>query len=113
MLLAPNNGLAELQPGLLRCRGIIGHVRVSSPDVERPAWQQHPRHVAEPGVEQRVERFVLDEVAGSDTGDSHPQLSRPLGRRLGLLRVPGWVEPLVMSRRDLAGLFCGPRPDRH
>ena len=113
MLLHPDDRLGEIQARGLQHRRVVGDVGVAAPDVEPASRHEHAGQVAEPGVEQRVERFVLDEVAGSDTGDSHPQLSRPLGRRLGLLRVPGWVEPLVMSRRDLAGLFCGPRPDRH
>ena len=92
MLLVPDDRLAEVQPVLLQERRIVAEVGVAAPDVEPAARHQHAGDVAEPGIQQPVELFVGDEVVRQ-----RPVLGpHLLAGRLGLLRMAGQVEALVM-----------------
>ena len=92
MLFIPNDALGEIQLVLFEERRVVAKVRIPTPDVETMARHQHAGNVAEPSVEHFVKRFIGHEVIGERAVLS-PHF---LPRGLGLLRVPGKIEPLVM-----------------
>ena len=98
MLLVPDDRLAEVEASRLQCRWVVGDVRVAAPDVEGATGTEHPRGVAEPGEEQRLELRVADEVV-----DERPVLGAQLA--MGGLRLLGMaleIELLVVADAALA-----------
>jgi len=62
VLLVPDDGLREVQPVPLEHGRVVAAVGVAAPDVEPAAGDQHPRDIAEPRLQEPVERLVGDEV---------------------------------------------------
>ena len=98
MLFDPDDRLAEVQAARLQRCWVVADVRIAAPDVEAPAWQQHARQIAEPGVQEIIEVRFREEIVG------HRSVFGPklLVGRFGLLRMPAQiaagVEPIILRK---------------
>src|SRR5712692_7473275 len=64
MFLDPNDRLAEVKANGLEHRRVVAAIGVAAPEIKGSSGLEHPRDVAEPGMEQSFDLLIGNEVIG-------------------------------------------------
>ena len=92
VLFVPDDALAEVEAAGLERAGVVPQVGVPAPDVERSAWLQDARGVAEP-----VQQHLVEGLAGHEVVLEGAVLGAHLLRRaMGVCRAAMHVKALVV-----------------